>query len=120
MTVTDDAGKPTFWHGVFAGFCGFVVIVQLAFASQLADVAAMYRDFSSVQLPLMTRITTHAVWMYCTPLVGIGAVAALLVKRPRSLAIYIAVALLVTVIAAATYWYPRAPIFALAGNISAH
>lgn len=117
--MTDETGKPTFWHGVFAGFCGFVVIVQLAFASQLGDVAAMYRDFGSVQLPLATRITTHAAWMFGTPLVGIGAVAALLVKRPRSLAIYIAVAALVTLIAAATYWYPRAPIYALAGNIRA-
>ena len=30
-----------------------------------------------------------------------------------------AVALAETVSAAATYWYPRAPIYALAGNISA-
>jgi hypothetical protein len=110
---------PGFGHGVFAGFCGFVVLLQLAFASQLSDVAAMYRDFGDVKLPLLTRITISPVWMYSTPLLGIAVMAALLVKRPRSYAIYAAVALVLVVVAAVTYWYPRAPIYALAGNISA-
>ncbi|HEY5924255.1 MAG TPA: hypothetical protein VIV11_21405 [Kofleriaceae bacterium] len=114
-----DGGDARFWHGVFAGFCGFVVLVQLALASQLADVAAMYRDFGSVQLPLATRITIHPVWMWGTPLVGVAAVATLLVKRPRSLALYVVVAVVLVAIGGATYWYPRAPIYALAGNISA-
>ena len=118
-----EGGAPVsagFWHGVFAGFCGFVVLVQIAFASQLGDVAAMYRDFnSSVQLPLATRITIHPAWMWGTPLLGVAAVATLLVKRPRRLALYIVTAIILVAIGAATYWYPRAPIYALAGNISA-
>ncbi len=110
---------PSFWHGVFAGFCGFVTLVQLAFASQLGDLASMYRDIGNVELPLLTRITIHPAWMWGTPLAGIAAVAALLVKRPRSYASYVAIAVLLVAIAGLTYWFPRAPIYALAGNISA-
>ena len=117
--MSDERPAAGFWHGVFAGFCGFVVLVQLAFASRLADYASLYREYGDVKLPLGTRITLHPAWMWCTPLVGIAAVALLLIKRPRSYVIYIAVALVVTVLAAATYWVPQAPIYALAGNISA-
>jgi hypothetical protein len=113
-----EAG-PGFWHGVFTGFAGFLVLVQLAFASQLGDLGGMYRDFGDVKLPLLTRITIHPAWMWGTPLLGVAAVSALLVKRPRSYAIYVAVAVVLTVVAVATYWFPRAPIYALAGNISA-
>jgi hypothetical protein len=117
--MSAQGDRPGFWHGAFAGFCGFVVLVQLMFASQLADYGSMYREFGDVKLSLLTRITIHPVWMWATPLIGIGAVAALLVKRPRSYAVYVAVTIVLVVIAAATYWYPRAPIYALAGNISA-
>ncbi len=110
---------PGFWHGVFAGFCGFVTLVQLAFASQLGDLSAMYRDFGNVQLPLLTRVTIHPAWMWGTPLAGIAVVAFLLTKRPRSYAPYVAATLVLVAVAALTYWYPRAPIYALAGNISA-
>ena len=112
-------GKAGFWHGAFAGFCGFVVLVQLVFASRLGDVASMYRDFGEVPLPLLTRITISPAWMWGTPLLGIAAVAALLVKRPRAIAFYIVVAVVVVTLAAMTYWYPQAPIYALSGNISA-
>jgi hypothetical protein len=114
-----DKPPASFGHGVFAGFCGFVALLQIAFASQLGDVGAMYRDFGNVKLPLLTRITISPAWMWGTPLVAIGVVAALLVKRPRSYGVYAAAALVLVVVAALTYWFPRAPIYALAGNISA-
>jgi len=114
-----DPGKAGFWHGAFAGFCGFVVLLQLGFASQLGDLASMYRDFGKVALPLATRITIHPAWMWGTPLFGAAAVAALLVRRPRSIAFYVVVAVLLVAILGLTFWYPRAPIYALAGNISA-
>lgn len=120
MTATDP--RPGFWHGVFAGFAGFVVLVQLALAVELGDIAAMYRDFAGVDtnagLPLLTRITIHPAWMWGVPLVGIAALATLLVRRPRSIAIYVAVAALLLVAAGATYYFPRAPIYALADNIA--
>lgn len=117
--MTADETKAAFWQGAFAGFCGFLALVQLALASQLHDVAAMYRDFGNVELPLLTRITTHATWLVGTPLLALAAVAALLVKRPRSFVPHVTVAVVLVVVVAVTYWYPRAPIRALAGNISA-
>jgi hypothetical protein len=114
-----EQGGPTFKHGVFAGFAGFIVLVQLSFAIEFSDLGAMYRDFGNVHLPLLTRITIHPAWMWGAPLLGVAGVATLLIKRPRSLVPYVAVATLVLLAAAASYYYPRAPIYALAGNISA-
>jgi len=37
--MSDDTPKAGFWHGVFAGFCGFIVVVQLAYTSSHACVA---------------------------------------------------------------------------------
>ena len=116
--MTSDRG-PGFLHGVFAGFAGFVVLVQLLLAAELADLAGMYRDFGDVQLPLSTRITLHPAWLWGAPLFGVSAVAGLLVKRPRVLAAYVVVAVVLAGAAVATYYFPRAPLFALAGNISA-
>ena len=111
--------SPGFLHGVFAGFAGFVVLVQLLLAAELADLAGMYRDFGDVALPLATRITLHPAWLWGAPLLGVAAVAALLAKRPRAIAVYVIVAVALAVAAVATYYFPRAPLFALAGNISA-
>jgi hypothetical protein len=111
--------RPTFWDGVFAGFAGFVALVQVVFASQLGEVAAMYREFGGDELPLLTRVTTHAAWLWGTSLVGVAAVATLLVKRPRSYVPYVVVVIALVVVAAMTYYFPRAPIYALAGNIQA-
>jgi hypothetical protein len=116
--MTNDRG-PSFLHGVFAGFAGFIVLVQLLLAAELADLAGMYRDFGNAPLPLLTRVTLHPAWLWGAPLLGGVAVAALLVKRPRALAAYVTVALVLAVAAVATYYFPRAPLFALAGNISA-
>jgi hypothetical protein len=116
--VTGDR-SPGFLHGVFAGFAGFVVLVHLLLAAELADLAGMYRDFGDVQLPLSARITLHPAWLWGAPLLSVAAVAALLVKRPRAIAVYVVVAVVLAVAAIATYYFPRAPLFALAGNISA-
>jgi hypothetical protein len=112
--------RPGFGHGVFAGFCGFIAMLQLAFVSQLGDVPGMYRDIGGMTLPLLTRITIHPAWIWGTPLFAFGVVTALLIKRPRSYGVYVAAALVLVIVAAVTYWYPRAPIYALAGNISAY
>jgi hypothetical protein len=107
-------------HGVFAGFTGVLVLVQVALVLALPDMRAMYRDLSpDMRMPLLTRITIHPVWTYGTPLLGVAAVAWLLFARPRSRVPYAVVAAAMTAIALLTYWYPRAPIYELAGNISA-
>ena len=111
--------KAGFWHGVFAGFAGLIVLVQLTFAIEFSDLTAMYAEFGNIELPLLTRITLHPAWMWGAPLAGGALVGLLLWKKPRQLALYIGVAILVLGLAAMSYYYPRAPIYALAGNISA-
>jgi hypothetical protein len=111
--------KPTFTHGAFAGFAGFVVLIQLALALELAEMKAMYRDFAATALPALTRLTIEPLWLWGVPLVGGAAVAGLLIRRPRPLAPYIAVALTLAVLAAATWYFPRVPLFALAGKLQA-
>jgi hypothetical protein len=107
-------------HGVFAGFTGVLVLVQVALVLALPDMGAMYRDLNpDARLPLLTRMTLHPAWTYGTPLLGVAAVGWLLVARPRSRVPYAVVAAAMTAIALLTYWYPRAPIFELAGNIQA-
>jgi len=109
--------EPGFRHGVIVGFGGFLVLVQLGLASELVNARDMYRDIGHVEVSALTRLTLHAAWLWGMPLVGAAALIALLVRRPRSLAIYIAVATALAVVTAMTWYFPRAPIFALAGNI---
>jgi hypothetical protein len=51
------------------------------------------------------------------PVVGGALIGTLILRRPRNLAFYIAVAAALAVAAAMTWWFPTAPIFELAGNI---
>jgi hypothetical protein len=115
-----DRPPPGFVHGVFAGFAGFVVLVQAALVVAFPDMRALYRDMGAdIRLPLLTRITIHPAWTWGTPLVGAAAVTWLLIARPRSLSVYGVVAVALAAVALLTYWYPRAPIYELAGNIRA-
>ena len=114
-----EAQPPGFWHGVFAGVAGLIVLVQLTFAVELGDLGAMYRELGDAPLPLLTRVTIHRAWMWGVPLAGAAAVAALLVRRPRTIGVYVALVGVLLVAVAASYYFPRAPVYALAGNIAA-
>jgi hypothetical protein len=116
MTMSE---RPSFWQGVFAGFAGFIALIQTMFAHALGGIADIYRDMGSVELPLLTRVTMHPCWAWGMALVGVAAVVALLVLRPRAAWPYVVVALALVVVAAMTYYFPQAPIYALAGNIVA-
>jgi len=117
MAERDQAG---FVHGVFTGYAGFVVLVQLVLGAGFPDMRAVYKDLASdVPLPLLTRITIHPAWVWGMPVLGILTIMGLLARRPRSLVPYIVVAVVLTGVALLTWWYPRAPIYALAGNITA-
>ena len=114
-----EGGAPGFGHGIFVGFCGFVTLLQLALGFELRDMRDIYKDFGSVALPLLTQLTIHPVWLFGMPVAGATAVIALAARRPRSLVPYVAIAVVLVVVAAMTWWFPRAPIYALAGNIKA-
>jgi hypothetical protein len=115
-----EGGAPGFGHGIFVGFCGFVTLLQLALGFELRDMRDMYKDFGTgVALPVLTQLTIHPIWLFGMPFAGATAVIALASRRSRSFVPYIAVAVVLVVAAAMTWWFPRAPIFALAGNIRA-
>lgn len=115
-----SAAAPGFGHGIFVGFCGFVALLELALGFELRGMRDVYADFGKdIALPLLTQLTIHPVWLYGMPVAGATTVIALAARRPRSLVPYVAVAVVLVVAAAMTWWFPRAPIFALAGNIKA-
>lgn len=117
MAEREQAG---FVHGVFGGYAAFVVLAQLVLGAGFPDMRAMYKDLApDVALPLLTRITIHPAWVWGTPVLGILTIIGLLARRPRSLVPYIVAAVVLSGIALLTWWYPRAPIYALAGNIRA-
>ena len=115
MTVEDPPGS--FGHGIAVGCAICAVLVHIGLVGLSVNFAGMYRDFGGVDLPAMTRLTISTPWQLGVPVVGVGLISALVVRRPRPLWTYVAVALLLAAAAACTYWYPSAPIHELAGNI---
>jgi hypothetical protein len=113
-----DATEPrgSFAQGMALGFGLAALAIHLALASLGGDWAAAYKDFEHT-LPLFTRITLSPIWRGGVPLVGGTLMAALIVLRPRTSAYYIALAVALGIAAAMTWWFPTAPIYALAGNI---
>ncbi|MEO6777195.1 MAG: hypothetical protein ABI467_29980 [Kofleriaceae bacterium] len=116
IEIIDPPGS--FGHGLAVGFATCALLVHIALVGLSGDWAKMYREFGG-PLPAMTRFTISIPWQLGVPVVGMLAIAALVVRRPRGLAPYLAVAVLCTLAAACTYWFPSAPIAELAGNVRA-
>ena len=76
----------------------------------------LYADFGS-PIPVLTKITISLAWQLGVPVVGVLAIGALVVKRPRSMVPYVAAAVVFAAAATATYWLPMMPIAQLAGQI---
>ena len=106
-----------FQKGVMTGVGVAMILVQSWLAIEMNDIASMYRDFGNVALPLTTRVTITHAWLYGTPFAGSALIALLVIQRPAKLWPYVAVAGVLLAVVAATYWFPRAPLFMLAGNI---
>ena len=117
MSEEDPPGS--FGHGVAIGFAICALLVHIALVGLGGNLAAMYRDLGNATLPFMTRFTLSVPWQLGVPVAGTGAIAALVVRRPRSLWLYVAVAALCAIAVVCTYWFPTAPLSALAGNIKA-
>jgi len=117
MTEEDPPGS--FGHGIAVGCAICAVLVHIALVGLSGDLAAMYRDFGTRALPAMTRFTLSLPWQLGVPVVGLLSIAVLVVRRPRRLSIYVAVAVVLAAAALCTYWFPTAPINELAGNIRA-
>lgn len=112
--------SPTFVQGVLAGFGGALVLAMFVLAYEYKGYTQMYRDIggATVHLPALTKLTLSPVWLWGVPALGAAAVAHLVIRRPRSGVLYACVAGLLVVATVMTWYYPRAPIMALAGSIS--
>jgi hypothetical protein len=117
--VVDEDPPGSFGHGLAVGFAICALLVHIALVGLAGNLAGMYRDLGNATLPFMTRFTLSVPWQLGVPVVGTGAIAVLIVRRPRSLVPYVAVAALCAVAVVCTYWFPMAPISELAGNIKA-
>jgi hypothetical protein len=108
-----------FGKGIALGISIAMTLVIGLLAFELRDIGRTFADFGDVRLPLVTRVTISHAWLFGTPAAGTATCAALFVRRPASLVPYIAVAVLLVVVAVLTWYGPRLPIFELAGNIKA-
>jgi hypothetical protein len=108
-----------FGKGIALGVAAAMTIVVGLLAYELRGMGEMYRGFGDVALPVLTRMTIAAAWLIAVPLVGVAACVGLFVSRPRRLAPYVVLAIVMTAAAVLTWYGPRLPLFALAGNIQA-
>ena len=119
MTARNDDPPGSFGHGIAVGCAICAVLVHVGLVGLSVNFAGMYRDLGGADLPAMTRLTISTPWQLGVPVVGVGLISALVLRRPRGLWIYVAVAVVLAAAAACTYWYPSAPIHALADNLKA-
>jgi hypothetical protein len=108
-----DAG---FMPGMAMGFGLAALLIHIALTA-IGNWEALYAE-DTKPLPLLTRLTISTAWRIGVPLVGGAAIAVLIVRRPKPIALYYGVALALGIAAAMTWWFPSQPIYALAGNIS--
>jgi len=113
---TDPPGS--FGHGLAVGFGLCAALVHVALVGLAGDWVKVYEEMGA-KLPLMTRITTSVAWQLGVPVIAALALGALILRRPRSGIPYLAVAVVLALATACTYWFPTAPIGELAGNLRA-
>jgi hypothetical protein len=119
VEIAVERAMPSFVHGALAGMSAAAVLAHVWLAVQLAPLLDMYKEMGS--LPSSIRAAAfvlRARWRWGVPAVGAVALIALLVRRPRSLTWYIALAVALLATAMATWHFAHAPITELAGNIS--
>jgi hypothetical protein len=117
--VTPDDDPPGgFGHGIAVGFSICAVLVHVALVGFTGNWSKLYADFGA-PVPPMTRLTISVPWQLGVPVLGALAIGALVVRRPRGFAAYLAVALVLAVATTCTWWFPSAPLTALAGNVGA-
>jgi hypothetical protein len=104
-------------RAIALGIAAAMVLLQALFALELRGVRSVYADFGELTLPLLTRITISVAWLAGATLAGVATVSVMVVFRPARTWPYVALAGVLAVVAALTWYGPRLPIFELAGNI---
>jgi len=120
VEVAVEQRMPTFVHGALAGVSAAAVLAHVWLAVQLAPLLDMYKDMGSADMPGLraAAFVLRPRWLWGVPAAGLVALVILLVRRPRSLVGYIALAAALLAAAVATWHFAHAPIYELAGNIS--
>lgn len=115
--VLDIADPPgSFGHGIAIGVALTAVLVHIALVGLAGNWTKLYADFGS-EIPVLTKITISLPWQLGVPVLGVLAIGALVLRRPRSLVPYVAAAVLFALAATATYWLPTLPIAELADQV---
>jgi hypothetical protein len=105
---------PSFAHGAFAGVAVAAVFAQIWLAVQLEPLRDVYRDMNPTRaLPFVLA----SWWLYGAPATGALASAGLVAMRPRRVAAYAVLAVVLIGAAIATWHLAYAPLRELAGNI---
>ncbi len=103
----------TFVHGAFAGIALASIAAHVWLAVMLAPLRDAYRDMGGA-VPFVLA----GWWRWGVPFAGVAGVATLVVRRPRSLVPYAALALVLVALTIATWRIAYAPLDSLAGNIA--
>lgn len=109
---------PTFVHGALAGLSAAAVLAHVWLAVELAPLLGMYRDLAA--RPEGMRAAAFVLqprWLWGVPAAGAVALAVLLVRRPRRVVWYVALAAVLFATAIGTWHLARAPIDAVADTI---
>ncbi len=106
MTRPDDS----FSRGALTGVAGSAVLAQGWLGVKLEPLREMYTLFGA-DIPALTSLMISPLWLVGVPIVGLLAVAALAVRRPRGALAYWIVAATVVLLVVATWHFAQAPIF---------
>lgn len=113
VEVVVERTPATFVHGAMAGIALASIAAQVWLAVMLEPLRDAYRDMGG-GVPFVLA----SWWRWGMPVLGGVGVAALIARRPRSLGVYVALAVLMVAAAIATWRIAYAPLYSLSGNIS--
>jgi hypothetical protein len=119
VEVAVERPLPSFVHGALAGVSAAAVLAHVWLAVQLAPLLGMYKEMGTADMPGLraAAFVLRPRWLWGVPAAGLVALVVLVVRRPRSLMGYIALAAALLATAVATWHFAHAPISELAGNI---
>jgi hypothetical protein len=119
VEVATERAVPSFVHGALSGMAAAAVLAHVWLAIQLAPALDAYKAMGGASMPGLRAavFVLRARWLWGVPAVGLVALVALLVRRPRSLVPYAVLAVLLIATAISTWHFAYAPMTALADNI---
>jgi hypothetical protein len=115
--MSDEDPPGSFGHGIAVGIAISAALVHIVYFALGPDWTSFYRDIGKATLPLMTRVSISTPWQLGVPVIASLLIGWLTLRRPRSLAPYVAVAAALLVAAACTYWFPSLPLHPFSDSV---